>query len=369
MTTGRAVPSAPQSADWFSRERVLALTLLGATLLVLYVCYRLVQPFLPALAGALALAVVAYPLHRLICRLIPQSTLSAALAVLAVMLVIIGPAVFVTHHLVREATTAVQTAKDMSGRWRIAIERNPRVAPVLAWIEEQIDLDVDKLARQAAGVMGSHSGELLSGSVWVVTQLLITLFVLFYFFRARRATEQLVRSLMPLSERETDEVFARVKDTIRATVFGSLVVAAVQGAAGGLMFAILGIPGALFWGIVMALLATVPVMGTFVVWAPAAAFLALEGNWGKALILAGWGILAIGLVDNLLYPLVVGTRLQLHPLPVFFSILGGLTLFGAAGVILGPVTLAVADALIDLWRRRTAAGRTAEEAARLPSVA
>jgi len=170
---------------------------------------------------------------------------------------------------------------------------------------------------------------------------------------------------MPLSESETDAVFARVEDTIHATV--SLTVAAAQGFMGGVMFALLGLPAAVFWGIVMALLATVPITGAFVVWAPAALFLALEGQWGKALILAGWGMLAIGRIDNLLYPILVGTRLRMHPLPVFFSIVGGLALFGAARLILGPVTLAVADGLIDVWRRRTADGRTAD--ARLPNVA
>jgi predicted PurR-regulated permease PerM len=111
---------------------------------------------------------------------------------------------------------------------------------------------------------------------------------------------------------------------------------------------------------VMALVAVVPVLGAFVVWVPAAIFLALEGNWGKAAILTGWGVVVVGLIDNLLYPALVGKRLRLHTLPVFFSILGGLALFGASGLILGPVTLAVTAALIDVWRRRTTGGHAAD---------
>jgi predicted PurR-regulated permease PerM len=129
---------------------------------------------------------------------------------------------------------------------------------------------------------------------------------------------------------------------------------------GGLMFWVLGIPGALLWGAVMALLAIVPVLGAFVVWVPAALFLVLQGNWGKALILTAWGAGVVSLIDNLLYPLLVGKRLRLHTLPVFIAIVGGILLFGSAGVILGPVTLAVTVALVDIWRRRTASGYRVE---------
>jgi predicted PurR-regulated permease PerM len=131
-------------------------------------------------------------------------------------------------------------------------------------------------------------------------------------------------------------------------------VAAIQGFMGGLMFWILGLPSALFWGVVMGLIAIVHVLCTFLVWAPAAAFLALNGAWWKAAILVGWGAIAIGLIDNLLYPTMVGSQLRLHPVLVFFSVLGGIGFYGPAGVILGPLTLVVTIALVEIWRRRTA---------------
>jgi predicted PurR-regulated permease PerM len=205
----------------------------------------------------------------------------------------------------------------------------------------------------------------VTGSVSAIADLLITLFALFFFLRDRRPALRVMRSLVPLSEAETDEVFGRVVDTMYATVYGTLVVALVQGLLGGLMFWVLGIPGALLWGAVMALLAIVPVLGAFIVWVPAALFLALEGSWGKALILTVWGAGVISLIDNLLYPLLVGKRLRLHTLAVFIAIVGGILLFGSAGLILGPVTLAVTVALIDIWGRRTAGGRRVETASPL----
>jgi len=189
---------------------------------------------------------------------------------------------------------------------------------------------------------------------------LITLFLLFFFFRDRKPALRALRHLVPLSRNESDEVFTRVEDTIFATLYGSVVVAFIQGALGGLIFSLLDLPAPLFWGVVMGLLAIVPMLGTFVIWLPAAMFLAIQGEWGKALILVAWGAIVIALVDNLVYPLLVGKRLRLHAALVFIAIVGGIFLFGAAGVVLGPLVLSITDALIEVWRRRTAEGGSVE---------
>ena len=161
---------------------------------------------------------------------------------------------------------------------------------------------------------------------------------------------QSLRALSPLTEAQMDILFARVGDTIYATVYGTLAVSAVQGLLGGLMFWWLGLSAPLLWGVVMALLAVVPVLGAFVVWVPAAVFLALEGNWGEALILTAWGMFVVGTIDNLLRPILVGNRLKLHTVLAFMSIVGGLMLFGPAGLILGPVSLMVTIVLLECWR-------------------
>lgn len=106
----------------------------------------------------------------------------------------------------------------------------------------------------------------------------------------------------------------------------------------------------LLWGVVMAILAVVPMLGAFIVWIPAALFLALEGSWGKALILTLWGMLIVGTIDNLLRPVLVGSRLKLHTVLAFISVVGGLMLFGPAGLILGPVALAITTVLLEVWR-------------------
>jgi predicted PurR-regulated permease PerM len=188
----------------------------------------------------------------------------------------------------------------------------------------------------------------------VITVLLMFYFV-FYFLRDQQEALRQSKMLSPLTESETDYLFGRVSDTIHAIVFGTIITAAVQGALGGVMFWLLGLPNPLFWGLVMALLAVVPVLGAFVVWIPAAAYLAISGEWAKAALLIAWGSIVIGGVDNILHPVLAGHRLRLHTIPTFISIVGGLMLFGASGLILGPLVLTMTIGMFEIWRARASA--------------
>jgi predicted PurR-regulated permease PerM len=345
---------------WFTRERVMVVVLTVLTVGVFYLCYLLALPFVPALAWALAVAVVAHPLHEWIRRRLRRKSLAAALSVLLVAITLLAPATFVIQQVTNDAASSVENLKKaLAGDgWREIAQRNELVANVVEWIKREVN--VQQQIEQAAANLLKLVKDVLSGSIYVGTGLLITLFLLFYFFRDRDTIVGGLRKSLPLSPRETDEVFRNVQDTIFAIVYGSLFLALVQGTLGGIMFWILGLPSPLLWGAVMALLAVLPVLGAAIIWIPAAIYLALTGSWEKALILATWGALAIGLIDNLLYPLIVKGRLRLHTVPVFISIIGGLVAFGAVGLVLGPVVLALAVALADVWRKRMGQGAAVE---------
>lgn len=355
--------SKPQPVNreaWWTREHALIVVLVAATALLLFLCWKLVQPFLDPIAWAIALAVIAYPLHRWIAKRVSKPGLAAALAVFVIALLIVAPIIFVGHNVTKEVNSGMQMLQGEDGKIRLPDAQGSWIGSTVSNWEKQFHLS-QHLQGMAAEI-GKRGMQVVTGSAWAVVHLLLTLFILFFLFRDRQKAVGVARSLVPLSERESDEVFHRVSDTIHATVFGTIVVAAVQGALGGLMFWWLGLPAPILWGAVMALLAIVPVLGAFVVWAPAAVFLASTGQWGKAAILTAWGGIVIALIDNLLYPILVGKRLRLHTVPVFFSIVGGLAVFGAAGIILGPVILALTDAILEIWRRRTANQRPAEVA-------
>jgi predicted PurR-regulated permease PerM len=349
-------PMAPPVANaWDSRSQVQTLVLVVATAVGIYLCYRLALPFLAALAWALALAVLFSPLQRRVESKTKHPNLAAAISVLMVGLVVVVPATFVGQRLIQEAAKGAELIKTRteSGEWRRSLEAQPRLAPLADWIERQID--VPGATKTLANWLTTTAGSIVKGSVVQLIGFCLTFYLLFFFLRDRRAALQSIRSLLPLSESEMDLLYIRVNDTIYATIYGTLAVSAVQGLLGGLMFWWLGLPAPLLWGLVMALLAVVPVLGAFVIWIPAALVLALEGSWGKALILTLWGMIVVGGIDNLLRPILVGNRLKLHTVLAFVSVVGGLILFGPAGLILGPVVLVITTELLKIWHSRTAA--------------
>ena len=161
-----------------------------------------------------------------------------------------------------------------------------------------------------------------------------------------------VRSYLPLTAPEATLFLERIRMMTHATIYGTVVTALIQGTLGGVMFAVLGIPGAFLWGVVMALLSLIPSAGAFFIWIPAAIVLAMQGDWWKAVVLAGWGTLVVGTIDNVLYPWLVGHETRLHTLVVFIAVVGGLLVFGAAGIVLGPVAAAATIALLDILKSR-----------------
>jgi len=344
--------AAPVEEDWGSRNHVQTLVLMGATALGIYLCYRLVAPFLSALAWAMGLAVLFAPFQRWLASKLKHPSLAALLSILMIGLIVVIPATFVGQQLVLQAAKGAELieTKVKSGEWRRVLQAQPRLDPLVKRIESQLDLPGTFSA--LTKWLSTTAGSIVKGSVFQALGLCLTFYLLFFFLRDQHAALQAIRSLSPLSESEMDGLFKRVGDTIHATVYGTLAVAFVQGLLGGLMFWWLGLPAPFLWGLVMALLAVVPVLGAFVIWIPAALFLALEGNWGKALILALWGMFVVGTIDNLLRPMLVGNRLKLHTLLAFISVVGGLMLFGAAGLLLGPVVLTITTGLLEIWRSR-----------------
>jgi predicted PurR-regulated permease PerM len=318
-------------------------------------------PFVSAIAWALALAVLSAPLQRWLADKLKRPGLAAAVAVIVIGLIVVVPATFVGQRLVLQAAKGadVVQGKIKSGEWRRALEARPQLVMLADKIEQQIDLP--EMAKTFAAWLSTAAGNIVKGSVVQVVGFCLVFYLLFFLLRDSRVALAALRSLLPLTTVEADLLIVRVRDTIFATVYGTLAVAAVQGLLGGLMFWWLGLLAPLLWGLVMALLAVVPFLGAFVVWVPAALFLAVEGSWGKALILALWGLLIVGTVDNLLRPVLVGKRLKLHTVLAFLSVVGGLMVFGPAGLILGPVVLTITLVLLEIWPGRAAAGASAAQ--------
>lgn len=339
------------------RDRALAGTLFILTSIIAYVAFLICRPFLSPLVWALALAIVFYPFHLQLRQRVKSANLSATISVVIVAFLVVGPIFIAGQQIASQVGTTVEAVREGKVQAQIeqAVQRNRVATRLYNWAMERFNAG-DAIS-QVASLAGDKLTTFLTGSLASVLVLMVTFFFLFYFLRDAARGINTLRLVLPLSEGETDRLLLRIKHTIQATVFGTLAVAAVQGILGGAIFWGLGLPAPALWGVVMGLLAVVPVLGAFVIWVPAAIYLALSGFWWKAIVLSIFGTLVIGLVDNILYPMFVGKRLELHTVPVFISIVGGLLVFGGAGIILGPLVLAIAHGLMEIWRQRARTGK------------
>ena len=234
--------------------------------------------------------------------------------------------------------------------WAQLLDNHPRLAPALRWINERLDLP--DLIQAAVSWIAGRSGPIVRASFSGAINLLLTFYFLFYILRDREKAVALARETLPLSGSEFSKISNQFTNTIFATVVGTAAVSALQGALGGGMFWWLGLPAPVFWGVLMGLVAVVPFLGAFVIWVPAALFLALSGHFASAAILTFWGTIVVGLVDNVVYPILVGRKLMMHTVPSFIAIVGGVILWGAPGVVLGPLVVSISLSLIEIWKAR-----------------
>jgi predicted PurR-regulated permease PerM len=356
------------SDESVSRSRMRLIALAAVTVVGVYFCYRLAEPFLPALAWAAALAIIAFPIHTWMRRHIPNRNWAAGLSLTFVVLAILIPSVWVFGQMAKEAGRAGQLLREQAetGQWKEALLRVPYMAEVVPWLEENVN--ISQSARDFVGALSQGSTSLASGSIWAAFQMLVMLFVLFYCFRDRDRLLNDLRDLVPLPPNETERMFGRVADSVNATLFGTLVAALVQGITGGLLFWALGVPAPVLWGVVMFVLGIIPLLGAVLVWAPVAALLISNGQYGGALLVVAWGLLMAGPVGNFIYARCAGDRMRMHPVAALIAYVGGLAVFGATGMILGPAVLVVSFELIEVWRRRATRPGDAGRADEIPEL-
>lgn len=348
----KPAPRSPRSSR-FGRLALAVASIAGILL-----CALIAWPFLGAITWALTLAILFAPLHGRVEKFIRHPNIAALLSTTIVIVVVVVPAAFVVERLITEATSGIQSlqARVEGGELQALLDSHPALAPFGTWIDRQFDLP--SIMSAIATWLSNLGAVFVKGSLLQLVEGLITFYLLFYFLRDRLAAKTMIMAWLPLTKPETEHLLLRVAETVHAIVYGTLAVAAVQGTLGGLMFWALGLPTPLLWGLVMGLLSIVPVLGAFIVWIPAAILLLLDGSWIRAVILAAWGGIVVGSIDNVLRPMFVGNRLCLHTIPAFISIIGGLLLFGAPGFILGPLAATMTMLLVGFWTRRETSNHT-----------
>ncbi len=329
--------------------------LIAVTAIAIYLCWLMVKPFVGVLGWATVLVIVFYPVHRRLEDRIRRPGLSALLSCLLVILTILVPVVLVTIAVFRELSGAMQ---NLQAAVAYVLDPNsPITGRALRWLSQYVNIEqlrsqeylLEQIKARGGPIAGQTLG-FLGGVVGVVVQMFFVIFTMYYLFRDGDNIFAAVRDALPLNQDQATAILARTRDVIGASVYGVFAIAIIQGTLGGLAFWTLGLPSALVWGVAMIFLSMIPMLGAFLVWVPAAIYLAVTGHPLKAILLVLWGTLVIGMIDNFLRPKLVGSRTRLHELLVFFAVLGGLQVFGVLGIVLGPVVLAITMALVDVFR-------------------
>jgi predicted PurR-regulated permease PerM len=334
-----------------SGSRIRSGALIAFTVFGIAVCAWIATPFVSALTWAFALAVVAAPLHVRVEKRIKRPSIAAGFSVFLMTLVLLIPTMITAWQVGVQVSEGLELVQQ-----RLEAGALKDVAARVPGGERVYDMVMSGRDEAPALVPPQQAGAWVASAISVIFQTLVAAFALFFLLRDRHDVLTTVRSYLPMSGPEATLFLERIRMMTHATIYGTVVTALIQGALGGLMFALLGIPGAFLWGVVMALLSLIPSAGSFFIWLPAALVLAAQGEWWRAAILAGWGTLVVGTIDNILYPWLVGHETRLHTLVVFFAVVGGLLVFGAAGIVLGPVAAAATITLLDILRARTGPG-------------
>ncbi len=312
-------------------------------------CGVMLWPFLPGVAAGVATAAVCLPLHRRVRRWAgDRAGLAAGLTTAVAVLVVVLPLAVVSAQLAVEARHGVAKVREKAadGEVRELAGRVPYLNELLdRWDAGELSLEAE--ARAAVGRLGQTSLGVARGAAAAAVQLLIAGFVLFFTLKDHHHLLEATERLVPLPTPAAARVVGRMDDAVQATVYGTLLAGVVQGVTGGLLFWALGLPAPVLWGVVMAVLGVLPLLGAFVVWVPAAVWLAVAGQWGPAAALTVWGGLMAGPVGNYLYAVTAGDRMRLHPVPALLSFVGGLAVFGVAGMVIGPAVLALAVGLLE----------------------
>jgi len=341
------------------KDRFYARTFALVTCLLLGLAlFKIVQPFVGPLLWAIFIAFLLHPLHvRLAARLRGKSQWSAALLTVLTFVVIIGPLTALSAAFAAQVGDLLQLVQDkVAGQSTgnvLNLANVPWVRQGLAWLNSTFDIDLAQLqswiaqgSKETLQTLASLTGKAFLGAIGTVVGFVLMEFMLFFFIRDGDEMLQTARELIPMAEAHKAKLFDHLAAVTRAMVYGTGLTALIQGALVGIAFLIVDLPSPVVFGVIAALVGLLPFGGTALVWGPAALVLAVEGRWGATIFLLIWGTVLVSLVDNVVRPMLVSGRANVGTLTVFIGVLGGLAAFGAIGLFLGPVVLALMIALI-----------------------
>ncbi len=338
-------------------NRFYFITLSFLVLVFGYFSYQILKPFLSPIAWAIVLSLVFYPVYAFLHKHIKWSSVASLITLIVILAIIIGPFSYLSILLVKELKHVAEYVEN--GRLE-AIQKaleHPSLSAIINRLKSFFDIteaEINKAIVDGISRLGKELIERVTRGLGNIVDTLLNFifmcFTIFFILKDGTVFLKRIRDYMPFSEEQKDKLTQQVRDIIISTVYGGVVVAITQGIIGGIAFSLLSIPSPVLWGFAISVASFIPILGAFSIWGPATVYLFITGEVLRGVILAIIGIFGISLIDNILKPIIIGGRTKMPILVIFFSVLGGIKLFGLIGLIIGPLVLALFVSIIEIFR-------------------
>jgi predicted PurR-regulated permease PerM len=326
----------------------------GALALILWLGYRVVEPFLAEIGWALVLAICLDPVRKRMERRLGPTRTALVLTFLVVLLLVL-PVIFVGTTVIVEGSSAVSylgaQLHDGSGPstwlhqgWQWLRDRIPGLPP-----EAEVIAKVTSGIGAAAQFVAGSAGGMMKGLASFFFSLAITLILMFFLVRDWATIRNGMSKVLPFEPAQNERLMIMTHDLVLASVTATLAIAAIQAVIGGATFALLGIPGAVLWGVMIGFLALLPMMGATLIWLPASVWLILSGSVTRGVTLLLVGVVILANVDNVMRPVLLAGKSQVSTPVLLISLLGGLSAFGFIGMVIGPLVAALLTALMESY--------------------
>lgn len=345
------------------RGHFLALLGFLTVTLVLYLVYAIVAPFLAPLGWAAVIGVLTFPLYRKLRAVVGgRELLAAGVMTPAVVITLVVPVIGLTFFIVQEATLAYQflerVAADGGEAVLAKIRAHHLIHPWITRIEAYtgpLSLEIDttflpEVKEVAAKVLG-YSKEAVKNAFLFILKIILMVIALFFIYLDGERVQRRVLAIIPLPEQHKAELTDTVRRVLTAVMFGVFLTCLVQGALGGIGLLVAGIPSPVLFGAMMAVCALIPMVGTALIWLPAATYLLLNGEVARGVGLMIWGFAVVSSIDNVIRPFFISGKAKLPVLVIAIGGLGGLASFGLLGAVIGPLVLALFLALFDMYQK------------------
>lgn len=318
-------------------------------IVIFILSFLLLRPFMVPIMSAAALAYLFYPLYSKLVKKIKIRTLASLLTCTAIIILVLLPFAIIVPVVGFEIKSGYNNIIEWLNTNSAQTQISGFLPVNLPEIYEIKDI-IRNLATQSLGLLQG----VISGLPNLILNIFISIFCIYYFLKHGEGIRKIIKEILPLSEDKYKKIFSRFDDISRGMVLGQITIAIIQGVLAGIGFIIFGVPHAILWAFLTTIISIIPLLGAAIVWVPVAIYLLIighgNGNYIPAAALLIYGTFVISLIDNFLKPKIVGDRANIHPLLVLFGILGGIQLFGIAGILIGPMIFALFEITFEIYK-------------------